>query len=136
MGLLNSLAILQAQVTEKELHGMLESTTGWIFSTYAFFLYFCGAQVGTWLNISRVTTIVNKFADMLLGPIFDAHDVKFLIIPGTVGMVVSLVSLSFSNGTGHKTPLSDTGLMYLRSRVLPIFTLIRRTWWYLCVPAL
>ncbi|OBT66792.1 hypothetical protein VE03_03997 [Pseudogymnoascus sp. 23342-1-I1] len=76
MGLLNSLAILQAQVTEKELHRMLESTTGWIFSTYDFFLYFCGAQVG---------------------PIFDAHDVKFLIIPGTIGMVVSLVSLSFSN---------------------------------------
>jgi hypothetical protein len=51
MGFLNSLAILQARVTENELHGMLESSTSWIFSTYAFFLYFCGAQVGKWLNI-------------------------------------------------------------------------------------
>jgi hypothetical protein len=41
------------------------------------------------------------FADMLPGPIFDARDVKILIIPGTVGMVVSLVCLSFSKGTWH-----------------------------------
>lgn len=46
MGLLNTLAVLQAWVTEYELQGLPESTIGWVFSTYAFFLYFCGAQVG------------------------------------------------------------------------------------------
>lgn len=46
MGLLNSLAVLQAWLSEHELHGISTSTTGWIFSTYAFFLFFCGAQLG------------------------------------------------------------------------------------------
>lgn len=46
MGILNTLAVLQAWVSEHELEGMSESTIGWVFSTYAFFLYFCGAQVG------------------------------------------------------------------------------------------
>lgn len=46
MGLLNTLAILQALVSENELPNYSESTIGWIFSCYAFFLYICGAQVG------------------------------------------------------------------------------------------
>lgn len=46
MGLLNSLAVLQAWLSEHDLKGMPESTTGWIFSGYAFFLFFCGAQIG------------------------------------------------------------------------------------------
>lgn len=46
MGLLNTLAILQAWLMEHDLHGVPESKVGWIFSCYAFFLYFCGAQVG------------------------------------------------------------------------------------------
>lgn len=46
MGVLNTLAVLQAWVSEHELQGLPESTIGWVFSTYAFFLYFCGAQVG------------------------------------------------------------------------------------------
>ncbi|KAL0939628.1 oxalate formate antiporter [Colletotrichum truncatum] len=73
MGLLNTLAVLQAWVVEYELHGLSESTIGWIFSTYAFFLYFCGAQVG---------------------PIFDAHDAKFLVVPGCIGIVASVMLLS------------------------------------------
>ncbi|GKT43346.1 riboflavin transporter MCH5 [Colletotrichum spaethianum] len=50
MGLLNTLAVLQAWVSENELHDLTESTIGWVFSTYAFFLYFCGAQVGQALS--------------------------------------------------------------------------------------
>lgn len=48
MGLLNTLAVLQAFESENQLSGMSESKIGWIFSCYAFFLYFCGAQVGEW----------------------------------------------------------------------------------------
>jgi hypothetical protein len=32
------------------------------------------------------------------GPIFDAHDVRVLLIPGSIGMVLSLVFLSLSTG--------------------------------------
>jgi hypothetical protein len=46
MGLLNTLALLQAWISGHQLKGMPESSIGWIFSTYGFFLYFCGAQIG------------------------------------------------------------------------------------------
>ncbi|KAH7184565.1 major facilitator superfamily domain-containing protein [Fusarium flagelliforme] len=75
MGLLNTHAVLQAWIIEHELKGLPESQIGWIFSCYAFFLYLCGAQVG---------------------PIFDAYDIRFLIIPGSIGIVLSLVFMSFS----------------------------------------
>lgn len=46
MGLLNTLAVLQAWIAENELDGISESKIGWIFSCYAFFITACGAQVG------------------------------------------------------------------------------------------
>ncbi|KAI0156228.1 major facilitator superfamily domain-containing protein [Pestalotiopsis sp. NC0098] len=75
MGLLNTLAVLQAFVSENQLSGTSESKIGWIFSCYAFFLYFCGAQVG---------------------PIVDAHDIQLVILPGGIGIVAALICLSFS----------------------------------------
>ncbi|KAI0202750.1 major facilitator superfamily domain-containing protein [Astrocystis sublimbata] len=75
MGLLNTLAILQAWISENQLAHLPESTVGWIFSTYAFFLYFTGAQTG---------------------PIFDAYPVKVLVIPGSIGMVASIFLFSVS----------------------------------------
>ncbi|KAK5637578.1 hypothetical protein RRF57_013293 [Xylaria bambusicola] len=77
MGLLNTLAILQAWVSENELSGLPEYTIGWIFSTYAFFFYFTGAQTG---------------------PIFDAYPVRFLVIPGSIGIVASVFLFSVSKG--------------------------------------
>ncbi|KAF6787343.1 oxalate formate antiporter, partial [Colletotrichum sojae] len=75
MGLLNTLAVLQAWVSEHQLRGTLESTVGWIFSTYSFFLYFCGAQIG---------------------PLFDAYDIRLLLVPGLVGMAAAVMCMSFS----------------------------------------
>uniref|UniRef100_A0A0B7KQ44 Major facilitator superfamily (MFS) profile domain-containing protein n=1 Tax=Bionectria ochroleuca TaxID=29856 RepID=A0A0B7KQ44_BIOOC len=75
MGLLNTLAVLHAWVGEHQLKHMSESNIGWIFSSYAFFLYIGGAQIG---------------------PIFDAHDIKFLLVPGSIGLVLSTICLSFS----------------------------------------
>jgi hypothetical protein len=46
MGLLNTLAVLHAQLTDHELQGLPASTIGWVLSVYAFFLYLGGAQVG------------------------------------------------------------------------------------------
>ncbi|KAF6803123.1 oxalate formate antiporter [Colletotrichum musicola] len=77
MGLLNTLAVLQAWVSEHQLRSMPESAVGWIFSTYGFFLYFCGAQIG---------------------PLFDAYDIRLLLVPGSVGMVAAVMCMSFSTG--------------------------------------
>lgn len=46
MGLLNSLAVLQAWLGSYDLAALPDSTAGWIFSVYAFCLFFCGAQAG------------------------------------------------------------------------------------------
>lgn len=50
MGLINTLAVLQAWVSENELPNITESKTGWIFSCYAFFITACGAQVGSYIS--------------------------------------------------------------------------------------
>lgn len=54
MGLLNTVGVLQAWVSEHQLHGYSESNIGWIFSAYAFFLYIGGAQVGEYKNNQTV----------------------------------------------------------------------------------
>lgn len=46
MGLLNTLGVLQAWLSEHQLESYSESNIGWIFSAYAFFLYIGGVQVG------------------------------------------------------------------------------------------
>lgn len=96
MGLLNTLAVLQAWVLEHDLSGMSESTVGWIFGAYGFFLYFCGAQVGE--SRSSSNAINHVLLNASKGPIFDAHDIKLLIIPGSIGMVASMIFLSLSKG--------------------------------------
>ncbi|EEU38029.1 uncharacterized protein NECHADRAFT_47977 [Fusarium vanettenii 77-13-4] len=80
MGLLNTLAVLQAWVLKNELSHLPESTIGWIFGCYGFFLYFC-----------------EYFLKMLtfIGPIVDAHDLKLVIIPGSIGMVASMIFVKF-----------------------------------------
>jgi hypothetical protein len=35
----------------------------------------------------------------MTGPIFDTHDIKLLVITGSIGMVLSMVFLSLSTGT-------------------------------------
>ncbi|KAJ6786347.1 hypothetical protein PWT90_04737 [Aphanocladium album] len=75
MGLLNTLAVLEAWLGAHELASVPKTQSAWIFSSYAFFLYFCGAQVG---------------------PVFDAHDVRIVTVTGSVGMVAALILLSFS----------------------------------------
>ncbi|KAH7041230.1 major facilitator superfamily domain-containing protein [Microdochium trichocladiopsis] len=75
MGLINSMNIFQAWFSENQLKGMPESNIGWIISTYAFLVTALGAQVG---------------------PIFDAYDTWKLVVPGSIGLVLSMVFLSLS----------------------------------------
>lgn len=46
MGFLNSLGILHAWTSAHQLKDYSESSIGWIFGAYGFFLYFAGAQTG------------------------------------------------------------------------------------------
>ncbi|CAG7976083.1 unnamed protein product [Penicillium salamii] len=75
MGLLNSLGILHAWTRAHQLKDYSESSIGWIFGAYGFFLYLAGAQAG---------------------PIFDAFGPRYVVIPGSIGTVASLLCLSFS----------------------------------------
>ncbi|KAF2140802.1 uncharacterized protein K452DRAFT_359792 [Aplosporella prunicola CBS 121167] len=75
MGMLNTIGVLQAWVEENQLENYSESTVGWICSVYAFFLYIGGAQVGS---------------------VFDKYGIKPLVIPGSIGIVASIMCLSVS----------------------------------------
>ncbi|PGH10714.1 hypothetical protein AJ79_05305 [Helicocarpus griseus UAMH5409] len=75
MGLLNSLGILHAWTSTHQLHGYSESSIGWIFGAYGFFLFVASAQAG---------------------PIFDAYGPFYVIVPGSIGIVTSLICFSFS----------------------------------------
>ncbi|KAJ5557533.1 MFS general substrate transporter [Penicillium frequentans] len=75
MGLLNSLGILHAWTNNHQLSDYSISSVGWIYGAYGFFLYAAGAQAGL---------------------IFDTYGPKYVIIPGSIGIVVALVCFSFS----------------------------------------
>ena len=96
MGLLNTVGVLQAWVSEHQLKGYSESNIGWIFSAYAFFLYIGGAQVGEY----QMDTLSVSPRDLrpVQGPIFDAHDIRYLLIPGSVGTVAAIMCMSVSTG--------------------------------------
>lgn len=113
MGLLNTMAVLQARLSENELRNLPDSTIGWILSSYAFFLYFCGAQVGKemlsflsqmmgevkrgrWRNVDEMKLLLTNLVK--LGPIFDAYDVRVLIIPGNIGIVISMMLIGLCKG--------------------------------------
>ncbi|KAJ5087548.1 hypothetical protein N7456_011164 [Penicillium angulare] len=75
MGLLNSLGALQAWTSTHQLKEYSESSIGWIYGAYTFFLFLGGAQFGALL---------------------DSHGPLYVMLPGSIGIVLSLVFLSFS----------------------------------------
>ncbi|OBT50769.1 hypothetical protein VE04_09065 [Pseudogymnoascus sp. 24MN13] len=75
MGLLNSLGTFQAWSSTHQLVDYSEFSIGWIYGTYTFFLFAGGAHFGA---------------------VMDSHGPIYVIIPGSIGMVASLIFLSFS----------------------------------------
>ncbi|KAI9370214.1 monocarboxylate permease-like protein, Mch4 [Aspergillus egyptiacus] len=75
MGLLNTIGVLHAWTATHQLSGYTESQIGWVFGTFAFFLYFGAAQVG---------------------PIFDSRGVLPVVLPGSIGLIVSIFCFSES----------------------------------------
>lgn len=78
LGLMNTLATFQAYVAIHQLDDHSEGQIGWIFSLYTFLTFFCGIYIG---------------------PTFDRYGPRWVILAGTVCLVVSLVGLSFCTGT-------------------------------------
>ena len=72
MGLLNTIGVLQAWVSEHQLNGYSES------------------------NVSY--TVSTRDLHPVQGPIFDAHDIRYLLVPGSVGTVAAIMCMSVSTG--------------------------------------
>ncbi|KAL4757314.1 putative oxalate/formate antiporter [Aspergillus foveolatus] len=75
MGLLNTFGVLHAWTSKHQLLAYSESKIGWVFGTYAFFLYFGAAQIG---------------------PIFDSRGVLPVVLPGSIGLIVSIFTFGES----------------------------------------
>ncbi|KAB8274026.1 major facilitator superfamily domain-containing protein [Aspergillus minisclerotigenes] len=75
MGLLNTIGVLHAWTADHQLAQYSSSSLGWIFGAFSFFLYFGGAQVG---------------------PIFDSRGVLPVVLPGSIGIVLSVFFFSAS----------------------------------------
>ncbi|KAJ5514332.1 major facilitator superfamily domain-containing protein [Penicillium fimorum] len=72
-GLMNTIGVFEAWLADHQLRDYSKASIGWIFSLYMFFLYFGSVQVG---------------------PLFDAHGLAPLLIPGCVGLIASLMIFS------------------------------------------
>lgn len=77
-GLMNIVGTFQAYLTTHQLANESPSTVGWIFSIYVFLAFGCGLQIG---------------------PIFDRKGSKWLVLAGTVCLVVGIVGVSESTST-------------------------------------
>ncbi|TIC95313.1 Riboflavin transporter MCH5 [Colletotrichum higginsianum] len=72
-GLINSAAVFESYFSENQLADHSSSENGWIFSLYLFIVYFVGIQVG---------------------PLFDQHGPRGLVVAGGLCMSASLLLLS------------------------------------------
>jgi hypothetical protein len=77
LGLMNTIAVFQTYTLTHQLLGYSEGTIGWIFSLYTFLCFFCGVYIG---------------------PIFDMYGPKWLLLPGGVGVILSVMLMSICTG--------------------------------------
>ncbi|KAL5424125.1 hypothetical protein PMIN04_003445 [Paraphaeosphaeria minitans] len=71
---------VQAYVTEHQLRDYSESTIGWIFGMYVFLAFFCGIQIG---------------------PIFDAHGPRLLVLAGSICLCLSMFLIGLCTAYWH-----------------------------------
>lgn len=99
MGMLNTIGVLDAWIGENQLAALPKSQTAWVVSLYAFFLYIGGSCAGEcrFGLCERERDVPECHLKMiLLGAIFDRYGLRPVIIPGSIGMVASLMCLSVS----------------------------------------
>ncbi|KAI8154464.1 Riboflavin transporter MCH5 [Colletotrichum sp. SAR 10_65] len=73
LGIMNSIAVFQTYVATHQLQGYREGTIGWIFSVYTFLCFFGGIYIG---------------------PVFDRWGPRWLVLSGTVCLVIGVMLLS------------------------------------------
>lgn len=76
-GLINSSAVFESYFSTHQLKDYNSSQIGWIFSLYLFMVFFVGIHIG---------------------PIFDKHGPRWLVLCGNLFMVLSLMLLGFCTG--------------------------------------
>ncbi|KAF2786233.1 MFS general substrate transporter [Melanomma pulvis-pyrius CBS 109.77] len=79
-GMMNTVGIFHNYISEHQLKDYNESTIGWIFGVYVFLSFFCGIQIG---------------------PIFDAHGPKLLVIAGSILISTSMLLLGLCTQYWH-----------------------------------
>lgn len=72
-GMMNTIGVFQAYLSTHQLRTYNEGTIGWIFSLYVFLSFFCGIQIG---------------------PVFDAHGPRLLVLAGSIFIFLSLMLLA------------------------------------------
>ncbi|KAL7621460.1 hypothetical protein AAE478_008783 [Parahypoxylon ruwenzoriense] len=80
LGLMNSIATLQTYVATHQLSKYDEGTIGWIFSLYTAICFVCGVYIG---------------------PLFDKYGPEWLIGPGGIGVVASVMLMSICTEYWH-----------------------------------
>ncbi|KAF3002415.1 hypothetical protein E8E13_003272 [Curvularia kusanoi] len=80
LGMMNSVGVYHSYLAEHQLRGYSESTISWIFSMYIFLAFFCGLQIG---------------------PIFDAHGPRLLVLAGSILLCLSMFLLGLCTQYWH-----------------------------------
>ncbi|KAE8148342.1 major facilitator superfamily domain-containing protein [Aspergillus avenaceus] len=80
LGLMNSIGIYQAWISTHQLAHLSDSQISWIFGLYNFLVFFSGIQIG---------------------PVFDAHGPRFLMLTGSTLLVLVFVLLGFCHAYWH-----------------------------------
>ncbi|KAK7757645.1 hypothetical protein SLS62_000021 [Diatrype stigma] len=80
LGIMNSLATFQTYIATHQLADYDEGTIGWIFSLYSALTFFCGIYIG---------------------PLFDRFGPRWLILPGSICVVASVMALSVCTEYWH-----------------------------------
>lgn len=80
LGLMNSIGIYQSWISSHQLRHVSEGQRGWIFGIYNFMVFFCGIQIG---------------------PVFDAHGPRWLMLTGLLLYIATFVSLGFCYAYWH-----------------------------------
>ena len=88
---MNTQGTFQAYLSRHQLADYSESSIGWIFGLYVFLCFFCGAQIG---------------------PIFDAKGPRWLVLTGSVCLVVGVLGLAESTSE-HQYPESLAACLLL-----------------------
>lgn len=82
-GLINSSAVFESYFSTNQLKDYSSSQIGWIFSLYLFMVFFVGIHIG---------------------PLFDHHGPRWLVLSGNLFMVLSLMLLGFCTGESAGRP--------------------------------